>query len=196
MGNWGIAYGGTLSFNMGAFSGDFTNLNGANVSAMQYPQYCVTSPSAPSNLFLYLEMPTYTTLLDPFRTHHAYLTKTHLVELECAACVGPVGMGITLAFPISALVRAPFTGDSTAFSIPLVETSGWMKDPQNSLLAWTRPTTCDMIQVLSRLSGLRILGDWTTWYESIAIDNVQISNFKGQIPLCAMARPDASVCTC
>lgn len=54
-----------------------------------------------------------------------------------------------------------------------------------------------MIQVLSRLSSLDILGDWTTWYETMALDNVQILNTKtGQIPVCAMSRPDASICTC
>jgi hypothetical protein len=53
-----------------------------------------------------------------------------------------------------------------------------------------------MIQVLSRLSAMRILGDWTAWYESVALDDVQFANTKGQLPLCAMQLPDASVCLC
>lgn len=48
------------------------------------------------------------------------------------------------------------------------------------------------MQVLSRLSGLRILGDWTEWYETVAIDSVQISNLRAQLPLCSMTMPDAS----
>jgi len=149
--NWGIAYGGSLRFTLGAFSGDFSKQN------------------APS---------------------------THVVELECATCTGPVGNGITLAFPISALTTGPFTGDATIFTLPLLEGAGWIKDPQNTLLAWTKPTQCDIIQVLSRLSAFRILGDWTTWYESVALDNVQILNTKGLLPRCALSRPDASLCAC
>jgi len=100
------------------------------------------------------------------------------VELECTSCVGPVGKGITLAFPISALT--PFSGAATAFKIPLLEGKGWLKDPQNSLLGWTAASQCDVIQVLSRLSSLRILGDWTTWYETVALDNVKITNTIGE----------------
>lgn len=121
-----------------------------------------------------------------------------LVRLVCADCQGPIYKGITLIFPLStALQSTTFSRDGTTFSFNLQETSGWLKDPQNSLKKWTVPTKCDMIQVLSRLTSLEILGDWTTWYETMALDNVQILNTKtGQIPVCAMSRPDASICTC
>jgi hypothetical protein len=136
------------------------------------------------------------------------------VILQCASCVGPVTKGITLVYPISALLQ-PFTGAPTRISLSLLETAGWLKDPQNTLKAWTAPTKCDMIQVLSRLSSVSILGDWTTWYESVAIDTVQFMNLKskfyscycvfiylfnvcgcvvGQLPLCSMTMPDASIC--
>lgn len=151
LGNWGIAYGGSISFTLGAFSGDFTKIN------------------SDSN---------------------------NLVILECANCVGPVGPGITLGFPIKNLPYIQFTGAPVQYTIPLLEGAGWLKDPQNTLLKWTTPSKCDMIQVLSRLTSFQILGDWTTWYESVALDNVQISNTKGQLPLCAMSIPDASICTC
>ena len=122
------------------------------------------------------------------------------MELKCAECVGPVGPGITLAFPVSALTsqhaKLPFTGAATVFTLSLTEHAGWMKDPQNSIVAWTKPSKCDIIQVLSRLSSLRILGDWTQWMETVALDNVMIYNTKGQLPVCALGRPDASVCTC
>lgn len=120
----------------------------------------------------------------------------HVVVFECSSCVGPVGPGITLAFPARALQLAagPFSGAATVFSLPLRENAGWLKDPQNSLVSWRPPTKCDLIQVLSRLSAVRILGDWTPWYESVALDDVQFANTLAQIPVCAMVRPDASIC--
>lgn len=121
--------------------------------------------------------------------------QAHLIELECSSCVGPIGKGIMLVFPISA-AQGTFSGSTMSFTIPLQEGKGWLKDPQNSLTAWRAPSKCDLIQVLSRMTSLRILGDWTNWYESVAIDNVGLFNSKGQLPLCSMRRPDASVCTC
>lgn len=122
---------------------------------------------------------------------------TSLVVLECDECNGPLRKGIKLVFPISASATAKaFKGDTTAFSIPLLEGSGWLKDPQNALKQWTVPSQCDFIQVVSRLSSMRILGDWTTWYEIIALDSVRISNMKGQLPYCSQLRPDASLCEC
>jgi hypothetical protein len=120
----------------------------------------------------------------------------HLVELECASCIGPVGKGILLAFPISG-ADVKFDGKTAQFSIPLLEHKGWMKDTQSVLQKdWPAPSQCDMIQVLSRLSALRILGDHTSWYETVAIDDVALVNSASQLPICAMARPDASVCEC
>lgn len=124
---------------------------------------------------------------------------TNMVELECKDCPGPVSMGITLAFPISAftaLTNSKFTGDATVFTLPLLEGKGWVKDSQNTLVPWTAASKCDVIAVLSRLSAMRILGDWTTWYESVALDDVGFFNTKAQLPLCAMSQNDASVCTC
>ena len=92
-----------------------------------------------------------------------------------------------------------FDGSTTTFSIPLDETAGWRKDPKNSLFAWPRPSQCDMIEVLSGLSGLRILGDLTDWYESIALDAVSLkapASGRSEVPTCAQGTPDASVCTC
>jgi len=172
LGNLGSAYQGTLTYTLSAFSGNFSQLN-----------------SVPQKNF----------------------NDMNMVILECASCHGPVEMGITLAFPMSAWlswnnIPAPGTlgaSDPTqsAFagipiSIPLAEWGGWLKDPQNSNKPWTTPTTCDMVQVLSRLSRLRILGDYTTWYESVAIDDVLVSNLNFYQPFCAAQRPDASLCYC
>lgn len=124
---------------------------------------------------------------------------TKAILLHCKDCEGPVHGGITLALPLGVLKSSYpslFKGTPSEISVKLLETEGWMKDPQNTLLPWSTPSQCDMIQVLSRLSKIQILGDWTNWYESVALDNVKLSNTKGQLPLCSMARPDASVCTC
>ena len=49
-------------------------------------------------------------------------------------------------------------GAGVSFSLPLSETQGWVKDPENTLLTAYAPTKCEMAQVLSNLSELRILG--------------------------------------
>ena len=77
-----------------------------------------------------------------------------------------------------------FTGQPLQITIPLKEQGlgshgGWVKDPQNALLPWSPASQCDVIQVLSRLSKISILGDWTTWYETVALDDVRIANTKG-----------------
>lgn len=121
------------------------------------------------------------------------------VKLVCSDCDGPVGKGITLCFPLSATPSVQGEsagGDTTVLQIPLLETAGWTKDPQNSLKEWTPPSKCDIIEVLSRLSGVYILGDLTRWHESVGIDNVLIYNTVGQLPRCANSFPDASKCKC
>ena len=102
---------------------------------------------------------------------------TNIVELECSECDGPTMPGLTLGFPISALPYS-FNGSTTTFTLSFEETFGWLKNPQNALLQWSLPSQCDMINVLSGLTALRILGDWTSWYETIAMDNVMIYNLK------------------
>ena len=74
------------------------------------------------------------------------------------------------------------TNNIATFEIPILETNGWLKDPHNTLLDWNPPTQCEFIQVLTHLSGFRILGDITNWYETVAIDNVYITNTKYNIP--------------
>jgi hypothetical protein len=109
-----------------------------------------------------------------------------------------VGKGITLVFPLStALQTTPFSRDGASFSLSLTEGAGWLKDPQNVLQKWAAPSRCDLLQVLSRLSSMDILGDLTVWYETVALDNVQLLNTApGRIPVCAMSREDASSCSC
>lgn len=137
LGNQGISYGGSLSFTVGAFAGDFSSLNPLS---------------------------------------------TMIVELECAECTGPIRKGIRLGYNMSALASSAsglFRGEPLKITISLTESGGWVKDSQDILVPWYRPSQCDIIQVLSRLSKIRILGDYTTWHETVALDNVQITNTKG-----------------
>ena len=115
----------------------------------------------------------------------------NLIELECKECGYNTGIRVVYRFS-----KIHFSHKIANFKIELLETTNWLKDPQDSLKQWTAPSKCEFIQVLSRLSGLRILGDITTWYETVALDNVFLSNNKNIVPACAMVRPDASVCTC
>ncbi|CAN0035488.1 unnamed protein product [Pylaiella littoralis] len=159
-GNLGVAYGGTIEFSIGSFSGTFSedNFNGDAL---------------------------------------------HLVELYCSACAR--NTGTTLAFPLSVAGGFAGGGAGVSFSLPLSETGGWLKDPENSLKQAAAPTKCEMAEVLSNLSELRILGDFTKRHESVALDSVYIraaGNGLGNIgsgsslPVCAQGSPDATVCAC
>ena len=116
----------------------------------------------------------------------------NLVQLEGSK-------GITLGYPMPA---NPIINNMASFKIELTETANWQKINQYATTERTYLSKCEFIQVLSQLSGLRILGDLTTWTETVALDNVYIigktnnNNNSPIIPLCAMSKPDASICTC
>jgi hypothetical protein len=101
----------------------------------------------------------------------------NLVELECGRC--GYNKGITIGYPMP---TNPIKNNMASFKIELAETSIWQKITQDT----TTPTTSinrglskrEFIEVLSQLSGLRILGDLTQWTETVALDNVYISNNK------------------
>ena len=60
------------------------------------------------------------------------------------------------------------------------------------------PRRCEMVEVLAGLTAVRILGDFSRWYESVALDSVQFVNRAGAslVPVCAQGAPDASKCSC
>ncbi|GMF21549.1 unnamed protein product [Phytophthora fragariaefolia] len=104
----------------------------------------------------------------------------HLVELECATCAQ--FSGITLAMPLSPVFS--YDGTTTQFSLPLNELAGWVKDPKNIILSWGAPLQCEFVNVLSGLSAIRILGDFTRGYESVALDTVTLRHGPGQPVKC------------
>jgi hypothetical protein len=113
-------------------------------------------------------------------------TDMHLVELECKSCA--TNSGIKLVRKMDSSLK--FNGKTQLFSLSLTENGGWLKDPKNSLKTWTTPTKCEMIEVLSSLSSLKILGDHTRWYESVSLDNVKFSAGVKSIPITCMSPID------
>jgi len=96
-----------------------------------------------------------------------------LVVLECASCA--MNAGITLVVRMDNANQAAdafrrFDGKAKAFRVPLLE-SEWLKDPKSTLATWQPPTQCEMLQVLSGLTTVKVLGDHTKWHESVALDD-------------------------
>ena len=120
----------------------------------------------------------------------------NLVEIYCGTC--DLFKGVTIAFPLSKVQK--FNGSTTNYSLVMLELSGWVKDPQNSLFEWTIPSRCSFIEVLSGITSVKILGDFTNWYESISVDNVRWRPAKArgryQIPVCAQQTPNSRSCIC
>ena len=94
----------------------------------------------------------------------------NLVELECSRC------GYKIGYPMP---TNPIKNNMASFKIELTETSIWQKVTQDTTASINRSLSKrEFIEVLSQLSGLRILGDLTQWTETVALDNVYISNNK------------------
>merc|ERR1712070_213904 len=93
-----------------------------------------------------------------------------LVVLECKTC--DMNKGVRLVYQMEAN-HAKFDGRTTTFEIPMLETH-WLKDPKNVLLDWSPPADCELIEVLSHLTSLNILGDHTRWYETVSLDDVSL----------------------
>jgi len=121
-----------------------------------------------------------------FSSANTLNTDMNLVELECQSCA--TNTGIRLVRKMDASLQ--FNGKTKLFSISLSETGGWLKDPKNTLKTWTTPSKCEMIEVLSSLSSMKILGDHTRWYESVSLDNVKFSAGVKSIPITCMTPVD------
>jgi len=120
----------------------------------------------------------------------------NLVEIYCESC--DLFKGATIAFPLSKAQK--FNGKTTNYSLRMTESTGWVKDPQNTLFEWSAPTRCSFIEVLSGITSVKILGDFTNWYESVSIDNVRWaaapSKGRYQLPVCAQDTPNCRKCSC
>jgi hypothetical protein len=112
--------------------------------------------------------------------------KQDLVVLDCASCARNKGVRLVARMNnlgVGALDHQSFDGRAKTFTIPLTETH-WLKDPKSTLAAWTVPSQCEFMQVLSHLTGLRILGDHTKWHESVSLDSPRfIASCTKAVPL-------------
>jgi hypothetical protein len=110
------------------------------------------------------------------------------IVLECASC--SMGKGMRFARKLSDVI---FDGSPSNFKLRLSE-GAWLKDPKNTLAPWSAPTQCEMVEMLSSLSAIKVLGDFTTFYESVGIDSVQLTaaaqGSRSPVPLqCLCANP-------
>lgn len=112
-----------------------------------------------------------------FSTSNANGDTLDLVYISCATCDS--GRGVNMVHRIPA---TDFDGSTKTFEIPILE-SHWLKDSKNTLLPWSKPSACDMVEMFDGLSRLRILGDFTRWFESVSLDSVSIRAGSGGIPL-------------
>jgi hypothetical protein len=108
-------------------------------------------------------------------------THKDLVVIECRTC--DTNKGIRLVYQMEKN-HVHFDGKTTSFEVPFKESS-WLMDPKNVLLDWSTPSDCILIEVLSHLSNLYILGDHTRWFETVSIDDVslEVANSSTELPI-------------
>jgi hypothetical protein len=102
-----------------------------------------------------------------FSTGNRATTDARLVTLSCSSC--NVGRGIRLAY----FAPEVLDGRDRILSIPLLPGS-WRKDPKNVIMPWGSTSSCDLVEVLSGLTAIEVLGDHTVGYETVAIDDVSL----------------------
>lgn len=71
------------------------------------------------------------------------------------------------------LYKGDYNGDTKRVRIPLTE-QNWKIDTHNSNKLPADLSLCHLVEVLSKLDRIEILGDYTKWYESIALDDISI----------------------
>lgn len=94
----------------------------------------------------------------------------NLAVLACTACAR--GAGMRFAYRLS---DAAFDGSPQRFSLLLSEKGSWLKLPKGTLEDASAPSQCEFVEMLDNLSGLHILGDHTSWYETVGLDDVHFA---------------------
>jgi len=91
--------------------------------------------------------------------------------LECAACES--GRGIRLV-KLAEGNQDAWDGSERRVSLNLHPRELWQRDPFNPVLDFEYATECEIAAVLTNLSRMAILGDYTRAGETVAIDDVEI----------------------
>lgn len=71
------------------------------------------------------------------------------------------------------LYKGDYNGSTKVIRIPLTE-QNWKIDTHNTNKPLEDVSLCHMVEVLEKLDRIEILGDYTKWYESIALDDISI----------------------
>jgi len=92
------------------------------------------------------------------------------VTLECASCNSNQGARI-VRFVDESL---RWDGSERLVELKFHPVERWMRDPLNSALDFTFASECEIAAILSNVSRMAILGDFTRRGEGVAIDDVAI----------------------
>lgn len=79
-----------------------------------------------------------------------------------------------------------YKGNTQFFNFTMNEYSGWFKDPKNNLIkSWSYPTKCEMVNVLSNITEIRVYGDVTNSFEVIGMDSFRfVSGSRDDLYVC------------
>jgi hypothetical protein len=93
------------------------------------------------------------------------------VTLECAACDS--GRGLRLVRFVDDLLYWE-GGAEQVVELGLTPLEHWQRDPLNAGLNFTYATECEIAAVLTSISRVAILGDFTRGGEGVALDDVAV----------------------
>lgn len=92
------------------------------------------------------------------------------ITIECSSC--NTGRGLRVVRFVDD--KFYWDGDERNIEVELLPTAGWMKDPLNTAGTFRHATECEIGAVLTDVSRVAILGDFTRGGEGVALDNVKI----------------------
>lgn len=213
----GSLYNGFFEFILSSFSGDFSSLDKYNIiqPSRDYLhlvemecQECAKGKGITLAYPIYITKQSQTQYHQSKHPTSSSSSEKTLLEHECFSSECSISSPFKQQqqnYDYDSHENVLFDGKTTKYILKMNESSGWLKDPKNTLFKWKPPTKCEFIQVISNISSMKILGDFTKWYETVSLDNVQwIVNTQKKnnrtrmkiIPVCAQLTTDARKCTC
>jgi hypothetical protein len=123
-------------------------------------------------------------VLGALEGHFSFMTSNtnmSMVRLRCTSCQQGGGMELVYLPQNTEFDPVQLFDEQLRVRIPLLPFA-WRKTPDSSLKAPGPVSECEMMSMLSELSALLILGDYTTGHESVALDAVTITAGSGTFP--------------